>query len=586
MASFSSDPRAILPPELPWDGKSKSLLVSPTDEWATPFEKSGLNQSPGYEETFAWLQKLLEAAPELKRMSLGSSLEGREIFMILASADQRFSPEGFLASGKPTVFIQACIHPGEPDGKDAGLMLLRDLTVKGSKRALLEKVNILFVPIYNPDGHERSSIYGRINQRGPVETGWRTNARNLNLNRDYTKLDAPETRAIVAALTLWQPDLTIDLHVTDGADYQYDITWAFASEAQYSPRTARWFQNNLEPVLTSDLRIMGHLTSRYINLIDDLDPAKGVGGGPNLPRFSTGYSDIRHLPGLLVETHSLKSYLQRVLGTYVLLESALTFVAQDLAALRHAIAEDKAEKSSEFITQWATSDQPPPSMEFFGVEYRRSHSSISGGPKIEWLGTPMTMKIPAEPLIIPKAKVLKPLAYWVPPQWTQVMERLAAHGISMEALPESKELAVEMYRIQNPKIAGKPFEGRVPVTGTPVAERRLERFPARSVRVPVKPPFGDLICALLEPASADSFFSWGFFLEIIQTTEYVEGYIMEPMAEKMLADDPALALEFERKLQEDEEFRDSPTDRLLWFYRRTPFYDDRAGLYPVAREIG
>ena len=586
--SLSAGPAAqnsILPPELPWNGKSKSLLVSATDSWATPFEQSGLNQTPRYEETIAWLQKLVDAAPDLKRVSIGTTLEGRDIVMILASTGRRFSSEDFVASGKATVLIQACIHPGEPDGKDAGLMLLRDMTVKGSKRDLLEKANVLFVPIYNPDGHERSSRFGRINQRGPLETGWRTNARNLNLNRDYAKLDAPETRSIVRAMNEWRPDLYLDLHVTDGADYQYDITWAFTSSAQYSPSIARWFENSLETILSHHLERMGHMTARYINFIDDLDPTKGLEGGAVLPRFSTGYSDIRHLPGLLVETHSLKPYAQRVTGTYVLLETALKVAGEDTAALRRAIDDDSAEKEGEFTTKWGTSDQPAPLIQFLGVGYKRSESPISGGPRIEWLGNPITMEIPGQPAVAPRAKVRKPAAYWVPRQWNDVIDRLRAHGIPMETIQEPKVLAVEMYRIHEPGISKEPFEGHVNVSGTPVAERRVEKFLAGSVRVPVSAPFGDLVCALLEPGSEDSFFSWGFFLEIMQTTEYVEAYVMEPMAEKMLGEDPALAEEFELKLKSDDQFRNNPKERLQWFYQRTPFYDDRAGLYPVAREI-
>jgi hypothetical protein len=363
------------------------------------------------------------------------------------------------------------------------------------------------------------------------------------------------------------------------------MTWDFASSAQYSPSIARWFENNLEPILAHDLERMGHRTARYLNLVDDADPTKGLRGGALLPRFSTGYSDIRHLPGLLVETHSLKPYAQRVTGTYVLLESALKAVGQDSAELRRATANDRAEKESEFITSWGTSDQQPPPIQFLGVGYKRTESPISGSSRIEWLGNPITMEIPGPPSVVARAKVLKPAAYWVPRQWNDVIDRLRAHGIPMETIQEPKELAVEMYRLHEPKISKEPFEGHVNVISTPVAERRVEKFLAGSVRVPVSAPFGDLVCALLEPSSEDSFFSWGFFLEIIQATEYVEGYVMEPMAERMLGEDPVLAREFEDKLKSDDYFRNSPKERLQWFYKRTPFYDDRAGLYPVAREI-
>ena len=293
-------------------------------------------------------------------------------------------------------------------------MLLRDMTVKGSKRELLEKVNVLFVPTRESEtgmsGPRGSAASINADHSKLVE---RSHARNLNLNRDYAKLDAPETRSIVQVMNQWQPDIYLDLHVTDGADYQYDITWAFASDFQYSPAAARWFESNLEPILVHDLEMMGHMTTRYINFIDDLDPTKGLEGGALLPRFSTGYSNMRHLPGLLVETHSLKPYAQRVTGTYVLLESALKVAGEDTAALRRAIAEDCAKR--EWIsTKWGASDQPPPQIQFLGVEYKRTESPISGGPKIEWLGNPVTMEIPGQPGVAPRAKVLKPAAYWVP----------------------------------------------------------------------------------------------------------------------------------------------------------------------------
>jgi hypothetical protein len=195
------------------------------------------------------------------------------------------------------------------------------------------------------------------------------------------------------------------------------------------------------------------------------------------------------------------------------------------------------------------------------------------------------MDIPGQPAVVPQAKVTWPKAYWIPPQWSDVIDRLRVHGIPMETIQEPKEVVVEMYRIQDPKLSDQPFEGHVNVTGTPVPERRTEKFPAGSVRVQVEPPFKDLVCALLEPASEDSFFRWGFFLEIIQPTEYVEAYVMEPMAEKMLAEDPKLAQEFENKLKSDDKFRNDPKERLQWFYQRTPFYDDRARLYPVGREL-
>src|SRR5438128_2671013 len=211
-----------LPPTIPWSGKSRELIAKPDNRWITIAEKTEFHATSTYEQTVVWLKQLVMVAPELRMVSLGHSPEGRDIWMVIASRDRLFTPETMQRSGRPTLFVQGGIHAGEIDGKDAGLMLLREITVGGRWRSLLDRANFLFVPIVNVDGHERSSPYGRINQRGPDVTGWRTNARNLNLNRDYAKLDTPEIRAIVAALDQWKPDLYIDTHVNDGADYQYD----------------------------------------------------------------------------------------------------------------------------------------------------------------------------------------------------------------------------------------------------------------------------------------------------------------------------------------------------------------------------
>ena len=220
-----SDSEALLPPGLDWSGDSEALIAAATDPWITPSEKTGLRATPTYSETVAWLNRLVVAAPELEMISIGTSLQGRDIYMVVASADQTFSPEAMRESDKPLLIAHAGIHAGEIDGKDAGLMLLRDMTVGGKRKELLAGANFLFIPILNVDGHERISPYNRINQRGPENMGWRTNARNQNLNRDFTKLVTEGVRALIKVFGQWKPDLYLDLHVTDGADYQYDITF-------------------------------------------------------------------------------------------------------------------------------------------------------------------------------------------------------------------------------------------------------------------------------------------------------------------------------------------------------------------------
>lgn len=584
----------VLPPEPPWSGRSRSLAVSADDPWATPCERSGFRRTPRYDETVEWLRRLVAAAPELHLASLGRSPEGRDLWMVVASKERAFTPEALRRAGKATLFAHAGIHAGEIDGKDAGLMLLRDMTVRGTRHELLERGNLLFVPILNVDGHERFSPFTRINQRGPEEAGWRTNAQNRNLNRDFAKLDTPEVRAVVAAINTWAPDLYVDLHVTDGSDHQYDVTFGDNAGSGWSPAIHRWIAEALIPGVAGDLRAMGHTPGplEVANLVDSLDLRRGIVAWVAGPRYAMSYGDARHVPSVLVETHSLKAYDRRVLGTYVFLESALRRLGTEIRDVRTAVDEDRRRRAESVSLDFgtnpgergaSTSGKPTLTMSYEAVESRVEDSPVSGGKRIVYTGRPATVSVPVL-RFEPTATVRRPRAYWIPAAWTDVIERLALHRIAMERLAEPREVQVSMYRVTEGTLARQPFEGRVPVSATVALERRRERYAAGSVRVPLDQPLGELAMLLLEPASPDSFFRWGFFLEALQETEYAEAYVMEPTAEGMLRADPGLEAEFRARLLADPGFARSPEERLSWFHRRTPFFDERFGLYPVARE--
>jgi len=577
------DASKLLPPELPWHGKSASLMVATGDPWETLFEASGGTRTPRYNETVAWLKKLADASPQVDMVSLGKSPEGRDLWLVIASASGAHTPDALHAEGKPILFAQGGIHSGEIDGKDAGMMLLRDMTVKRTRKELLSRASFLFVPIFNVDGHERFSRFGRINQRGPVESGWRTTAQNLNLNRDYAKLDSPEMRAMVDALKTWAPDLYLDIHVTDGLDEQYDVTWSYNGPHAWSPNEAAWMDAVLSPALSRDLRGMGHIPGPYAGFVKGNDPESGLHVGTSGPRYSDGYGSARHLAAILVETHSLKSYRQRVLGTYVFLESAMRTLGAHGKELREARLTDQKLRPEEITLTWK--DGPPESqpLDYLGVRYRRVPSDISGGMWTEWLGQPVTLQVPQVIESMPEITVSRPRAYWIPAACPDVIDRLERHGISLERQSEGKEMAVTMYRIQDPKLAKTAFEGHIGVSGKPVPEKRKQWFPPGSVRVPMDQSLGDLAALLLEPGSEDSFYQWGFFLSTLQNTEYVEDYVMEPLAKQMMEQNPELTAAFKQALQ-DTAFAHNPRARLEWFYRRSGYADDRWNLYPVARE--
>ncbi|HJT16982.1 MAG TPA: M14 family metallopeptidase [Thermoanaerobaculia bacterium] len=572
---------SILPPAIPWNGKSRMLIAKPDDKWITVAEKTNFTATPNYTQTVAYLKQLTLAAPELRMISIGRSPEGRDIWMVIASRDHLFTPETLHRSMRPTVFVQAGIHAGEIDGKDAGLMLLRDLTVDNRWRSLLDRANLLFIPILNVDGHERASEFNRMNQRGPDVTGWRTNARNLNLNRDFTKLDTPEVRAVVAALDQWKPDLYMDIHVSDGSDYQYDITYGW-DEAGYSPNAVRWLRSTLAPQVNSALRAMGHIPGPLIS--DDL--SKGLTMAYLPPRFANGYGDARHIPSILVETHSLKPYDQRVLGTLVLLQSVLQIVGGEGPSLKRAAMSDSELRTDPVPMLFKVPDgsAEPEMIDLQLVESHTIPSQISGTTRIEYTGKPVTVRRAVYHQTEIAASVPRAKAYWIPPAWSDIVDRLKMHGVEVERISDARDVDVDMYRLRDPKFDAEPFEGHVRVSATPVVEHRRRHFLAGSFRVSTDQPLGDLVTLLLEPASADSFLQWGFFHSIFQRTEYGEAYVIEPMAEQMLASDPALKAEFEKRLATDEAFRDNPDARLDFFYSRSPYADPEWRLYPIARE--
>jgi hypothetical protein len=568
----------ILPPVINWKGKSIDLIAKKNNPWITPAEKSDFVNTPAYAETMEWLEKLCKSSTTMKMVSIGQSANSRSINMVIASAEGSFEKELLRTSGKPLLLIQAGIHAGEIDGKDAGMMLLRDILF-GGKKELLTKVNVLFIPILNVDGHERISEHNRVNQRGPSNMGWRTNERNLNLNRDYSKVDTEEIRAVVGVMNEYDPDLYLDLHVTDGADYQYDITYGFSEG--YSVSIASWLKQKLTPAVDKSLKEYGHIPGPLIFATNNRDFQDGMTDYPYSARYSNNYGDLRHVPSVLVENHSLKPFKQRVLGTYVFLEAVIRILSEDGAALQKAIENDR-QSGNKVVLTWKRSRVD--TIAFLGIESKRQRSPITNQEYVEWTGKPVTQKIPFFRFNAPDKVVAKPKAYLIPATYKDVIERLRLHGVKMEILTSPREVDVKMYRVSDHKFATQPFEGHVGVSGKFNAEKRRETFYPGSARVETSQPLGELVTYLLEPDSPDSFLQWGFFSEIFNRTEYIEEYAVEPLARKMLATDEKLKTEFETRKRNEPAFANNPEAIYEWFYSRSPYVDSRFLLYPVGIE--
>ncbi|MEP9401929.1 M14 family metallopeptidase [Sphingomonas sp. VNH70] len=569
----SVDPLSILPPALPWSGASERLVAAADDPWITPAERANFATTPGYAETRAWLERLVAASPLLTLERFGRSGEGRELLMVRARKG---------AGGKPVVLVQAGIHAGEIDGKDAGLMLLRDIALRG-RDDLLDRVDLVFVPIYNVDGHERTSAYHFVHLRGPASKGTDANARNVDLNRDYAKADAPETRAMIALIRSLDPILYIDCHVSEGFDMGYDITFTYAGWGRYARHraTADWLQRRFGPAVSDALTAAGHAPAIYPSPIDPREPTRGIRYSPEGPRYSTGYGDFIGMPTVLVENHMLKPYRQRVLGTYVLLAAALKVAGRDAARIAAAKAADRASRPATLLTRWQPAVQPIGWIEDFrGVAFDWYRSPATGRMEQRWLGTPVRWRMP----IIGQAAtetVRLPRAWWVPPSQTEVIDRLRLHGIRFETIDMPCAMTLDAGTLIDPKLM-PPIEGRVPVKAGIAHAPVHEVMPAGSLRVPADQPLGLLAAALLEPESQDSFLAWGFFPEAMAKAPVAEAFVLAPLADAMLAADPVLRAAFAAKLAADAAFAADASARLAWFAERLPSLDART--YPIRRE--
>ncbi len=570
-----------LPPLLPWQGDSVSLMQE-KGPLTTDFELSGGSLSPNYAKTMAFVDRLVAANPtQFKVVTIATSSSARAVKMLVANEHGLFEASQIVADTKPTIFIQAGIHSGEIDGKDAMFMLLRDIAT-GKRRDILSKVNILFIPILNVDGHERRSQFNRINQRGPVEMGFRTNGLNLNLNRDYTKLDTPEVRGVMQVINQFKPDLYVDVHVTDGADYQYDVTYGynpvFSSE---SPSVSQALDNLFKPVIDAKLEKAGHIPGPLVFVMDKREFKKGLAGWVATPRYSNGWGDLRSLPTILVENHSLKPYKQRVLGTYMFIDGAIDALAENHKALSDAVEKELDFKPTQLVVARGYAKEPD-TIEFKGIAYSRSESALSGQAEVKYLGEPKHYA--ALPIFWQKdvkQTINVPTAFYIPPAYSQIVTKLKLHGIDVSQVTDPISEPLTQANVTDYTFAKAPFEGRFRVEAqfdyTSVEDLDLLGW----YKVSTDQPLSELAAHLLHPEAPDSFFAWGEFNTIFQRTEYVENYALMPYARQMLKEKPALALEFDKKIREDKNFAKDAQARLNWLYERTPFYDQGYLNYPI-----
>ncbi len=577
--------QAPLPPTLAWDdAQSATILQNVPTEWLTPIEKSQFDSTPSYDDTIAFIQKTDKSSSLIQMQEFGRSAQGRPLYVVIVSNSAEKELSKRRKSANARVLIQAGIHAGEIDGKDAGLLLLRDFA-RGKHLELLKNSDWYFVPVFNVDGHERRGNNLRVNQRGPNNMGWRTTSTNHNLNRDYMKADTPEMQAMLKLIGQLDPDLYLDIHVTDGIDYEYDITFGFNGEDGHSPAIAHFLQHDYRAYIEQQLSLRGHIPNDLVFAMDAKNVSAGLQKWNSAARLSHGYGDLRHLPTVLVENHSLKPYKQRVLGTYHLYVETLRQAGDHRDDLRRAIKTDRDSRRAALPFVWTpNTQQEQDPVDFFAVSSEYYDSPISGAREIRWTGNPLSVKVP----VIgghPRVYIKRPSAFIIPPHYRYIGEVLKRHGIMFEEIKTPTTKTATTLRLADAQINKMAFEGRVGARVDDVKEETITRtFDVGSLRVSTDQALGDLAIGLLDPRSDDSLFAWGYFHTILQATEYMENYVVEPLAQAMLERDPALRAEFEQQLK-DPTFAANPDARLDFFYQRSGYADSEYKLYPIALEF-
>ncbi|MFL6658264.1 MAG: M14 family metallopeptidase [Massilia sp.] len=568
-----------------------ALHAAPAPALSTVSERSGFVQTGRYEEVIALCAQFQAAYPKaVKCIDFGVSPEGRPMKALVVSRSGALTAQEARRRALPVVLVQGGIHAGEIDGKDAGFLVLRELLENKAAPGALDKQVLVFVPVFNVDGHERFGKWNRPNQVGPVEMGWRTTAQNFNLNRDYVKADAPEMQAMLALVDQWDPLAYIDLHVTDGAKFEHDVSIQ-VEPVHSGDQALRQAGQALKEGVLADISKQGSLPQGfYMSFAEDDNPASGFTDGVSEPRFSTGYFQLRNRLGMLVETHSWKDYATRVRVTRNAVVSVLAQMAVHGPAWRQAAMQADARASAltgaEVTLKYKTTDKER-LIDFRGYAYTRTPSEISGQLMTRYDDTrPQIWHLPLRDEIVPDLQVKAPLAgYIVPPAYAAMVgAKLRLHGISFRTLAAGKEgAAVQTFRAEKAVLAPGSVEShqRLTIDGAWKAEARS--YGKGALYVPVGQAKARLVMALLEPQAPDSLLAWGEFNNAFERKEYMEDYVAEDVARAMLAADPALAAQFKEKVASDAQFAKDGGARLEFFARRHASWDERLNLYPVLR---
>ncbi|WP_175633718.1 M14 family metallopeptidase [Pedobacter ghigonis] len=563
------------------------FLLIAVKAWAqkTPFELSGKTETTTYTAAIAYYQNLIKGCPEAKLLSYGSTDFGKPLHLLVLSKDKVFDPVAIRKSDKRILLINNGIHPGEPEGIDASMMLARDL-IKGKK--LPKNVVICIIPLYNIDGSFNRTGTSRANQNGPVAYGFRGNGKNLDLNRDFIKTDSKNSAAFQLIFNTWQPEIFVDTHTSNGADYQYVMTLIPTQKDKLNGILSNYLTQTLVPGLYAAMEKQGYPMIPYVNSIGET-PESGITGFIESPRYSTGYTTLHNTIGFMPETHMLKSYDLRVDATYKLLQAYVDIVERDAGI----IGENK-QKADAFVADqqafpldWKLNKNEVKELSFKGFESGQKPSMVSGANRLYYdRSKPYTKTIKEWNKFEPAITVQKPIAYIIPKAWDRVINLLKLNGVKLREIKADQKIEVESYYIGDFKTSTRPYEGHYlhsAVKLNPV--KQSLQYYAGDFVVYVNQPCNRYIVETLEPQAIDSYFNWNFFDSILDMKEHYSAYVFEDTAAELLKNNPELKAKLEAKKAADADFAKNGPAQLDFVYKNSDYYEKTHNRYPVARLV-
>lgn len=549
----------------------------------TPYEQSGKKETTTYDKAISYYKSLVKLYPKSKLLTYGSTDFGKPLHLLILSRDQVFEPSAIRKANKRILLINNGIHPGEPEGVDASMMLARDLL---SANKLPKDVVICIIPMYNIDGSFNRSGTSRANQNGPVAYGFRGNSKNLDLNRDFIKTDSKNAAAFQLIFNTWQPEIFVDTHTSNGADYQYVMTLIPTQKDKLNGILSAYLTKTLVPELYKGMEQKGYPMIPYVNSIGQT-PETGITGFIESPRYSTGYTTLHNTIGFMPETHMLKSYDLRVDATYKLLQTYIDVVQRDAKIIgeNKRKADEFVAVQKEFPLEWALNKNESDSIPFKGFQAGKKPSEISGVDRLYYdRNKPFTKNIKEYNKFEPAVSVQKPIAYIIPKAWDRVITLLKLNNVKIEQLKTDTKITVESYYIGDFKTVTRPYEGHYlhsAVKLNPVAQTL--QYYAGDFVVYANQFTNRYIVETLEPQATDSFFNWNFFDSILDMKEHYSAYVFEDTAAELLKNNPKLKAQLDEKKATDTVFAKSGAAQLEFVYKNSDYYEKTHNRYPVSR---